>query len=70
MNAEWLRYYYAAKLNSKIEDIDLNLEDFVARVNADLVGKYINIASRAAGFALPNALVGQLAINPGTIRHL
>jgi len=50
LNPEWLRYYYAAKLNSTMEDIDLNLEDFAARVNSDLVGKYINIASRAAGF--------------------
>lgn len=49
-NPEYLRYYYAAKLNSTMEDIDLNLEDFVARVNSDLVGKYINIASRTAGF--------------------
>ena len=50
LNPEWLRYYYAAKLNNTMEDIDLNLEDFVARVNSDLVGKYINIASRTAGF--------------------
>ena len=50
LDPEWLRYYYAAKLNSTMEDIDLNLEDFVARVNADLVGKYVNIASRCAGF--------------------
>ncbi len=50
LNAQWLRYYIAAKLNSKVEDIEFNPEDFVARVNADLVGKYINIASRAAGF--------------------
>jgi methionyl-tRNA synthetase len=50
MNAEWLRYYIAAKLNSKVEDIDFNPDDFVARINSDLVGKYINIASRAAGF--------------------
>ncbi|MDT8363653.1 MAG: methionine--tRNA ligase [Nitrosomonas sp.] len=50
LNPEWLRYYYAAKLNGSMEDIDLNLEDFVARVNADLVGKFINIASRCAGF--------------------
>ena len=49
-NTEYLRYYYAAKLNGTMEDLDLNLEDFVARVNSDLVGKYINIASRAAGF--------------------
>ena len=50
LNPEWMRYYIAAKLNSKIEDIDLSLSDFVARVNSDLVGKFINIASRAAGF--------------------
>jgi methionyl-tRNA synthetase len=50
MNPEWLRYYLAAKLNAKVEDLDLNPEDFVARVNSDLIGKYINIASRAAGF--------------------
>ncbi len=50
LNPEWLRYYYAAKLNATMEDTDLNLEDFVARVNSDLVGKYINIASRTAPF--------------------
>jgi methionyl-tRNA synthetase len=50
MNPEWLRYYIAAKLNSHVEDIDFNPEDFVARVNSDLVGKYVNIASRVAGF--------------------
>jgi methionyl-tRNA synthetase len=50
LNPEWLRYYYAAKLNATMEDIDLNLDDFIARVNSDLVGKYVNIASRAAGF--------------------
>ncbi len=50
MNPEWLRYYIAAKLNARVEDVDFNPEDFVARVNSDLVGKYINIASRAAGF--------------------
>ncbi len=50
MNAEWLRYFIAAKLNGKVEDIDFNPEDFVARVNSDLIGKYINIVSRAAGF--------------------
>ncbi|MBI5006978.1 MAG: methionine--tRNA ligase [Nitrosomonadales bacterium] len=49
-NTEYLRYYYAAKLNGTMEDIDLNLEDFVAKVNSDLIGKYINIASRCAGF--------------------
>ena len=50
MNAEWLRYYIAAKLNSRVEDIDFNPDDFMARVNSDLVGKYVNIASRAANF--------------------
>ena len=50
MNPEWLRYYIAAKLNAKVEDIDFNPDDFVARVNSDLVGKFVNIASRAAGF--------------------
>ncbi|MFZ5502368.1 MAG: methionine--tRNA ligase [Pseudomonadota bacterium] len=49
-NTEYLRYYYAAKLNGSMEDLDLNLEDFVAKVNSDLIGKYINIASRCAGF--------------------
>ena len=50
MNPEWLRYYLAAKLSGRNEDIDFNAEDFMARVNADLIGKYVNIASRAAGF--------------------
>src|SRR5664279_2571228 len=50
LNPEWLRYYIAAKLNSHVEDIEFNPEDFVARINSDLVGKYVNIASRAAGF--------------------
>ena len=50
LNPQWLRYYIAAKLNARVEDIDFNAEDFVARVNSDLVGKYVNIASRAAGF--------------------
>ncbi len=50
MNAEWLRYYIAAKLNGNVEDIDFNPEDFTLRVNSDLVGKYVNIASRAAAF--------------------
>ncbi|MDN5939418.1 MAG: methionine--tRNA ligase, partial [Salinisphaera sp.] len=48
--AEYLRYYFAAKLSDGVEDLDLNLDDFIARVNADLVGKYVNIASRCAGF--------------------
>src|SRR3990170_847759 len=50
MNPEWLRYYLAAKLSANVEDVDFNPEDFLARVNSDLVGKYVNIASRAAGF--------------------
>jgi len=50
LNPEYLRYYYATKLNSTMEDIDLNFDDFVARVNSDLIGKYINIASRTTGF--------------------
>jgi len=50
MNPEWLRYYLAAKLSGRNEDIDFNADDFMARVNSDLVGKYVNIASRAAGF--------------------
>lgn len=50
MNAEWLRYYLAAKMNSRVEDVDFTKVDFAQRVNSDLIGKYINIASRAAGF--------------------
>jgi methionyl-tRNA synthetase len=50
MNAEWLRYYLAAKLSARNEDIDFNADDFMARVNSDLIGKFVNIASRAAGF--------------------
>jgi methionyl-tRNA synthetase len=50
LNPEWFRYYFATKLNASMEDLDLNLQDFVARVNSDLLGKYINIASRSAGF--------------------
>jgi methionyl-tRNA synthetase len=50
MNPDWLRYYLAAKLNDRVEDLDFNPDDFVARVNSDLVGKYVNIASRAATF--------------------
>jgi len=60
MNPEWLRYYLAAKLSGRNEDIDFNADDFMARVNSDLVGKYINIASRAAGF-LTKRFGGKLA---------
>ena len=59
LNPEWMRYYIAAKLNSKIEDIDLNLQDFISRVNSDLVGKYVNIAARASGF-IAKRLEGRL----------
>jgi len=57
MNPEWLRYYIAAKLNGKVEDLDFNPDDFVARVNADLIGKYVNIASRAVKFVPGGKLV-------------
>ncbi len=79
LDPSYLRYYYAAKLGPTIEDIDLNLDDFVARVNSDLVGKLVNIASRCAGFinkrfdgaladALPDeALFGRAAAAADTI---
>lgn len=63
-DAEWLRYYIAAKLNARVEDLDFNPEDFVARVNSDLVGKYVNIASRAAGF-LSKRFGGKLSTDVG-----
>jgi methionyl-tRNA synthetase len=63
-DAEWLRYYIAAKLNARVEDLDFNPEDFVARVNSDLVGKYVNIASRAAGF-LAKRFGGRLSADVG-----
>ncbi|HVF16869.1 MAG TPA: methionine--tRNA ligase, partial [Steroidobacteraceae bacterium] len=63
MNPEWLRYYIAAKLNSNVEDIDFNPDDFIARVNSDLVGKYVNIASRTAGF-ITKHFDGKLASGP------
>ncbi|SHN35176.1 methionine--tRNA ligase [Rhizobacter sp. OV335] len=64
LNPEWLRYYIAAKLNAKVEDIDFNPDDFIARINSDLVGKYINIASRAAGF-LSKRFDGRLSSDLG-----
>ncbi|NBU88498.1 MAG: methionine--tRNA ligase [Betaproteobacteria bacterium] len=64
LDAQWLRYYIAAKLNARVEDIDFNPEDFVTRVNSDLVGKYINIASRAAGF-LTKRFAGRLSADLG-----
>ncbi len=62
LDAEYLRYYFAAKLNASVDDIDLNLEDFVQRVNSDVVGKVVNIASRCAGF-LRKGFDNQLAAN-------
>jgi len=64
MNPEWLRYYIAAKLNGRNEDIDFNPEDFMARVNSDLIGKFVNIASRAAGF-IAKRFGGQLGTMSG-----
>jgi len=63
LNVEWLRYYLAAKLNARVEDLDFNPDDFLARVNSDLVGKYVNIASRAAGF-IGKRFNGQLSEEP------
>ncbi|MDT7834603.1 methionine--tRNA ligase [Aquabacterium sp. OR-4] len=64
LDAEWLRYYICAKLNARVEDLDFNPADFIARVNSDLVGKYINIASRAAGF-LSKRFGGRLSADCG-----
>jgi methionyl-tRNA synthetase len=63
LNPEWLRYYIAAKLNANVEDMEFSPEDFVARVNSDLVGKYVNIASRTAGF-ISKRFGGQLGSGP------
>ncbi len=71
MNPEWLRYYIAAKLNASVEDIDFNADDFMARVNSDLIGKYVNIASRCAGF-IEKRFEGSLSalhINADKIRN-
>jgi len=84
MNPEWLRYYLATKLNARNEDIDFNAADFLARVNSDLIGKYVNIASRAAGFIAKRFagklgpivsndgknLLGQLIYQRSEIQHL
>jgi methionyl-tRNA synthetase len=64
LDAEWLRYYICAKLSSRSEDLDFNRDDFAARVNSDLVGKYVNIASRAAGF-LSKRFGGRLSADTG-----
>jgi methionyl-tRNA synthetase len=66
MSAEWLRYYIGAKLNANVEDFDFNPEDFIARVNSDLVGKYVNIASRCAVF-INRKFAGRLGDSQGTL---
>ena len=72
LNPEWLRYYFAAKLNASMEDLDLNLQDFTARVNSDLLGKYINIASRSAGFLVKRfgGIVDDSAMNHPLLKQL
>jgi methionyl-tRNA synthetase len=72
MNPEWLRYYLAAKLSARNEDIDFNADDFMARVNSDLIGKYINIASRAAGFITKRfeGRLGEVTEDGAALLHL
>ena len=69
-NPETLRYYFAAKLNNKVEDIDLNFDDYVQRINSDLVGKYLNIASRSASFLKKNKNVISEDINHEVLKNL
>ena len=71
-NPEWFRYYFATKLNDSMEDLDLNLQDFVARVNSDLLGKYINIASRSAGFLVKRfgGVVSDAAMNNPLLKEI
>ena len=71
-NPEWFRYYFATKLNDSMEDLDLNLQDFVARVNSDLLGKYINIASRSAGFLVKrfSGVVSDEAMNHPLLKEI
>ena len=71
-NPEWFRYYFATKLNDSMEDLDLNLQDFVARVNSDLLGKYINIASRSAGFLVKRfgGVVSDEAMNNPLLKEI
>ncbi len=69
-NPETLRYYFAAKLNNKVEDIDLNFDDYVQRINSDLVGKYLNIASRSASFIKKNKNVISEDINHEVLKNL
>ena len=68
-NPETLRYYFAAKLNNKVEDIDLNFDDYVQRINSDLVGKYLNIASRSASFLKKNKNVISEDINHNVLKN-
>ena len=72
LNPEWLRYYFATKLNASLEDLDLNLNDFTARVNSDLLGKYINIASRSSGFLVKRfgGVIAPKALEHELITHL
>ena len=69
-NPETLRYYFAAKLNNKVEDIDLNFDDYVQRINSDLVGNYLNIASRSASFLKKNKNVISEDINHDVLKNL
>jgi len=69
-NPETLRYYFAAKLNNKVEDLDLNFDDYVQRINSDLVGKYLNIASRSASFLKKNKNVISENINHEVLKNL
>jgi methionyl-tRNA synthetase len=69
LNSEWLRYYIAAKLNDRVEDIDFNPDDFIARVNSDLIGKYVNIASRAATF-ITRYFDGRLSPRTSDVGHV
>ena len=72
LNPEYLRYYFAAKLGPHVEDIDLNFDDFVARVNSDIVGKYVNIAARSAGFITQkfDGMLGPKLANPELVEEL
>ena len=69
-NPETLRYYFAAKLNNKVEDIDLNFDDYVQRINSDLVGKYLNIASRSASFLKKNNNILSINIDNNILDNL
>jgi methionyl-tRNA synthetase len=69
LNPEWFRYFIASKLSSKVDDIDLNLEEFIAKVNSDLVGKVVNIASRSAKFISGNNLAEEYPDDGGLFAH-